>query len=138
GVGASAAAPVGTDFGVALPRAYAEDDARPADDRVFRVRRAMDEVPLTQRPLMPLDDQGRRAGEEEEVLLVGLPVVHRQRLARPENGDPEPELVEDRVAAEVREPAPALRLVLARLARVEVEPALPHATAARLGREDNR
>src|SRR5207244_1687789 len=130
---ASAAAPVGTDLGVALPRADAEDDARPADDRVLRVRRAMDEVPLPQRPLLPLDDQGRRAGEDEEVLLVGLPVIHRQRLSRPENGDPEPELLEDRVTAEVREPAPTLRLVPAHLARVDDEPAFAFAHESVVG-----
>src|SRR5205085_10343480 len=114
-------------------RADAEDDARPADDRVFGERRAMDEVPLPQRPLLPLDDQGRRAGEDEEVLLVALPVVHRQRLSRPENGDPETELLEDSVAAEVREPAPTLRLVPAHLARVDDEPAFPLAPASGVG-----
>src|SRR5207245_1596949 len=106
---------------------------RPGDDRVFRMWRAMDEVPLPQRPLLPLDDQGRRAGEDEEVLLVGLPVIHRQRLSRPENGDPEPELLEDRVTAEVREPAPTLRLVPAHLARVDDEPAFAFAHESVVG-----
>ena len=45
-VGAPAATPVGTDLGVALPGADAEDDARPAGDRVLRARGTMDEVPL--------------------------------------------------------------------------------------------
>jgi hypothetical protein len=47
----------------------------------------MDEVPLPERLLLPLDDQDRLACDDEEVLLAGLPVVHRHRLARPENRD---------------------------------------------------
>ena len=48
----------------------------------FVPRRAVHEVPLPQRPLLALDDQQRLAREHEEVLLVGLPVVHPHRLAR--------------------------------------------------------
>src|SRR5207249_11554984 len=81
---------------------------------------------------MPLDDQRPRTVEDEKVLLVGLPVVHRQRLARPEHRDPEPELLEDRVAAEVREPAPAFRLVPPQLVRVHDEPAVALAHEAML------
>jgi hypothetical protein len=40
------------------------------------------EVPLAQRPLLALDDQERLAAEHQEVLGVGLPVIHADRLAR--------------------------------------------------------
>ena len=45
----------------------------------------MDEVPLAQRPFLAFDDQECLAGEHEEVLLVGLPVVHADGLARAED-----------------------------------------------------
>src|SRR5438093_1101798 len=96
----------------------------------------MDEVPLPQRALLPLDDQCPLAREDKKVLLVGLPVVHGQRLAGPEDGDPEPELVEDGVAAEVRELAPALRLVPAHLTCVDDEPAVALAHEPVLGQLD--
>ena len=47
---------------------------------MLRPRRTVDEVPLPERPLLLLDDQQRLAGEDEEVLLVGLPVVAAERL----------------------------------------------------------
>src|SRR5205814_9790032 len=54
-----------------LPRARAEEHARTltgADECVPRLRRAVHEVPLRQPALLPLDDQQRLAGEDEEVL----------------------------------------------------------------------
>src|SRR6185437_12126370 len=42
-------------------------------------------VPLPQRPLLALDDQRPRPGEDEEILLVVLVVVHRERLAGAEH-----------------------------------------------------
>lgn len=56
-----------------LPRARAQEDARAvagAGDRVARLRRAVHEVPLLQRTLLPLDDRHRLAGERHEVLLT--------------------------------------------------------------------
>src|SRR5207237_7980245 len=104
GGGGGVAAPV-----AAADRAVADadrhNDAGPvagADDDVLRLRRAVHEVPRPQRPLLALHDQERLAGEHEEVLLVGLPVVHRHRLARPEDGDVDPELRELGVAREVQ------------------------------------
>jgi hypothetical protein len=37
------------------------------------------EVPLLQSALLPLDDEQRLAREDEEVLLLGLPVVRASR-----------------------------------------------------------
>src|SRR5262245_7054249 len=79
------AAPPGTVL--VLSRSDREDHASVlarADDRVLRVRRTVDEVPLTERPLLSLDDEERLAVHDEEVLLIGLPVVHRHRLSRRE------------------------------------------------------
>src|SRR6266576_3166883 len=56
-----------------------------ADDDVIRARRAVEEVPLSQPPLSALDDEKRLAREDEKILLVGLPVVHRHGLTRPEH-----------------------------------------------------
>ena len=63
-----------------------------AHERVRRVRRAMEEVPDAQEALLSLDDQQALAAEDEEVLLVGLAVVHRARLAGLEHVEPDPEL----------------------------------------------
>ena len=101
----------------------------------------MDEVPLPQRALVALDDRKRLAGEHEEVLLVVLPVVHRHRLAGPENGEVDPELLEIGCALEPRalelaEDAAALALPPLRLAGVDDEPALPLRDATVLGRDE--
>src|SRR5439155_7674523 len=80
-----------------------EDQAVPlpgSDDGVLRLSRAVHEVPRTERPLLALDDQQRLAREDEEVLLVGLPVVHRQRLAGREPGQLDPDLRELGLALE--------------------------------------
>ena len=45
----------------------------------------MDEVPRAQVPLLTFDDQNRFARDDEEVLLIGLPVVHGRRFARHEH-----------------------------------------------------
>src|SRR5207248_4202703 len=92
---ASTTSAVGTDLRVPLPRADAEDDARSPDDRVLRIGRAVHEIPLAQRSLSTLDDQGRGAGEDQEILLVTLPVVHRHRPASSEDRQPDSELVEE-------------------------------------------
>ncbi len=78
-----------------------------------------------ERPLLALDEQERLAGEDEEVLLVGLPVVHRHRLAGPEHEEVDPELRElVRVALEVAERPARAAVAPLRLTRVDDEPAL--------------
>ena len=90
----------------------------------------MEEVPRPHRPLLTFDDRQRLAGEDEEVLLVGLPVVHRHRLAGLQHADVDPELREVGLAAEVvafelGADAAALPFHPGRFARVQDEPALP-------------
>ncbi len=46
-----------------------------ADERVLRPRRAVDEVPLLQAPLLALDHEHALARDHEEVLLAALAVV---------------------------------------------------------------
>jgi hypothetical protein len=53
---------------------------------VVRRRREVDEVPLPERPPLLLDNQKRLAREHEEGFLLGLPVVHRVRDARLDDG----------------------------------------------------
>ncbi len=71
------------------------------------------------------------AGEHEEVLGVGFPVVHPDRLARPEHEQVDPELLEVplevgiRRAGEREAVSPALAPAPAGLPRVEDEPPLP-------------
>src|SRR5439155_20024856 len=68
-----------------LPRRRREDHTRPvagADEDVAGLRRAVHEVPRLERPLLAFDDQERLAGQPEEVLLLGLPVIRPVRLAR--------------------------------------------------------
>src|SRR5262249_32720505 len=95
-----------------------------ADDRVLRLRREVREVPGAQAPLLTLDDQQRLAGEHEEVLLVGLPVVHAHRLAGLEDVEVEAELRKGLPLLEVGELAAAGAVAPARLARVQDEPAV--------------
>src|SRR4051794_23580812 len=47
--------------------------------------RAMHEVPCAQRSLLAFDDQHCIACNDEQVLLIGLPVVHGHRLPRAQN-----------------------------------------------------
>src|SRR5918992_4461885 len=68
-------------------------------DHVLRVGRAVHEVPRAQLPLLTLDDQNTFARDDEEVLLIGLPVVHGHRLARPENERIDAELISFAVPA---------------------------------------
>jgi hypothetical protein len=78
-------------------------------------------------------DQQRVAGDDEEVLLVGLPVVHRHRLARPEHLDVDADLRPILVAFEVAERAPPLGVVPADVVCVGDEPALAPCHAPVLG-----
>ena len=51
-----------------------------------------------ERTLFALDDQQSLSGDGEEVLLVGFPVVHSDRLARLEDHEEDPELRENGVS----------------------------------------
>ena len=71
-----------------LSRADGQDGARDVsgpDDHVLGLGGAVHEVPLPQRPLLAFDDEQSLAGEDEEVFLIGFPVVHGHRLTRPEH-----------------------------------------------------
>ena len=86
-----------------LACADGEDGTGPVsrpDDHVVRPGGAVHEVPLPQRPLLALDEQQGVAGEHEEVLLVGFPVVHADGLARPEHEERDPDLREVQQALE--------------------------------------
>jgi hypothetical protein len=100
----------------------------------------MDEVPCPQTPLLALDDQQRLTRDHEEVLLVGLPAVHRHGLARPEYVDGDPELREWELglAVEVAGRAAALAVPPARLAGVQDEPAVAGGDEPVLGRLERR
>src|SRR5581483_11837576 len=63
-----------------------------ADERVRRIRRAMEVVPLPQRPFLALDDEQALALDDEEPLLFRLAVIERARLARLEDVDARAEL----------------------------------------------
>src|ERR671919_215205 len=115
-----------------LPRARAQEHARAvarADERVPRLGRAVDEVPLLQGALLPLDDEQALTREDEEVLLLRLPVIRPGRLAGVHDPDSHAEHREERlrlvlVVARERDAVALLRLVEpARLARVHHEPA---------------
>ena len=58
------------------------------------VRRAVDEIPLLQVPLLALDQREALTEEDEEIFLVRLPVVAAARLTRLEDGDRVAELGE--------------------------------------------
>ena len=95
-----------------------------ADDHM-RLGRAVHEIPLSERALLALDDQQRLPGEHEEVLLIGLPVVHGHRLTRREGDEVDPQLRKLRLTLENAVGASPLPGAPARLARVEDEPAVP-------------
>jgi hypothetical protein len=53
-----------------------------ADDHVLRVRWAVHEIPRAQPALLAFHDQQSFARDDEKILLIRLPVIHRHRLAR--------------------------------------------------------
>jgi hypothetical protein len=119
------AAPPGTVLMLACPDR--DDDAAvlpSPDDRVLRVRRAVDEVPLAQRPFLAFDDEQCVAVHDQEVLLIGLPVVHRHRLVRREPRDVDADLRPVLPALEVAEPSASGDVPPARVARIQHEPPL--------------
>ena len=110
-----------------------EDDAGAlsgGDDHVSRLGRTMHEVPLPQRPFLALDDQERLTREDEEILLVDLPVVHPNRLVGPENEQVDPTcwkyVAISKSVQPVKGKTSSPRAVNpARLTRVQDEPSLP-------------
>src|SRR6202011_3523335 len=120
-----------------LPGAGAghEDDARRvsvADEDVLAVGRAVEEVARRQAALLALDEQQAGAGEDEEVLLVRLPVIQPVRLARLQDAEREAGLRE-RDGAAFEEAARAEVLVRdpSRVEDVDDEPALAGRREAR-------
>ena len=73
-------------------------------------------------PFLALHDEERFSRHDEEVLLVDLPVVHRHRLARQQHLDVHADLRELLLALEVAERTAPVRVVPARVPRVEDEP----------------
>src|SRR5215208_6828397 len=100
-----------------------------ADNRVVRTRRTVHEVPLSKPPLLALDDEKRFARQHEEILLVGFPVVHRHRFARPKKREIDPELLEVGVALvrplEVAQRSTTRALPPLRFKCVENKPTIP-------------
>src|SRR4051794_19932990 len=95
-----------------------------ADDRVRRVRRAVEEVERGQRPLVALDDQQCLALEDEEVLLPGFMVVQRHGTAGLDHVERDPEVVEVRLALTAEAGArPHVVVQPLRVASVDDEPA---------------
>src|SRR5213595_2388831 len=84
----------------------------------------MDEVPLSQRPLLALDDEKRLPGQHEKIFLVGFPVVHADRLTRPEHVEEDPDLRKLDLTLAVADRRPALAMPPARVAGVQDEPSL--------------
>jgi hypothetical protein len=110
-----------------LTRADGEDDATSIsgpDDGVLRLAGAVHEVPLPQWPLLALDDQQRLAYEDEEILLIGLPVVHRHLFARGERIETDSNLREVRFAFEAQTLSAPLLVSPGAVTGVQDEPAL--------------
>ena len=80
--------------------------------------------PLPQWPLLALDDQQRLTGEDEEVLLIGLPVVHRHLFTRLEHGETDSNLREACFAFEAQTLSSPLLVAPAAFTGVQDEPAL--------------
>src|SRR5439155_2596392 len=121
--------------------AYRQHHALPAsgsDDDMLCPGRAVDKVPLSERALFAFDDEQRLAGEHEEVLLVDLPVVHRHRLARPEDDEVNTQLRKLQLTLELGIGAPTLDVSPWRVARVEHEPAFPLRDESVLGSSERR
>src|SRR5688500_11279793 len=90
--GVRAAVAVHVDMSAAADRQDGAGAVPGSDDDVPGLGGTVHEVPLPQRPFLALDDDERLAGEYEEVLLVGFPVVHPDRLAWPEEEQVDSEL----------------------------------------------
>jgi hypothetical protein len=113
--------------GQMLTRSDGEDDApriSGPDDRVLRLGGAVHEVPRSQWPLLALDDQQCLAREDEEVLLIGLPVVHPHLFTRREHIETDSNLWERRFAFEAQTLSSPLLVTPGALTGVQDEPAL--------------
>ena len=88
----------------------------------------MHEVPRAQRALLAFDDQHGFARDDEEVLLVGLPVVHGHRLTWVEHEGVDAELLGSPLVFEIVERdadgAAAVGVAPHGLAQAEDEPAV--------------
>ncbi len=118
-----------------------EDDAvsvSGAHDRVVGLGWAVDEVPRAEGALLAFDDQQRLAGENEEVLLVRFPVVHRHRLTRPEDPQVDADLREMLLALEDADGAATGRGPPWRVAGVDDKPAVLLGHEAVVGRLEGR
>ena len=92
----------GIDHIAAGARSHREDGARAvtrADEHVLRPRRAVDEVPGREPPLLTLDQEQAFAREHQEVLLLVLSVVHARGLAGSEDADVDAHLGKARIRA---------------------------------------
>ena len=102
----------------------------------------MHEIPRVQLALLAFDDQDRFARDDEEVLLIGLPVVHRHWFARPEHERIDAELLELPLAFEIVERnadgAAAVGVTPLGVAHVEDEPSLALRNEAVLGLLESR
>jgi hypothetical protein len=89
---------------------------------LLRLRGTVDEIPLAERSFLSLYDRKGLAGDHQEVLLIGLPVVHRHRLAGRQHLDVDPELREVRLVVleslELAEETATVALVPRSVARV--------------------
>ena len=77
-------------------RSNRDHEARTAsrsDDDVLRVGWAVHEIPRAELSFPALDDQEGFARDDQECLLIGLPVIHRHRLTRHEHERVDAELV---------------------------------------------
>src|SRR5919197_597337 len=105
-----------------------EDHARAlarADEDVLGARRAVDEVPRTQAPLLPLDDEQALARQDEEGPLVALALVEPVGLAGVKDVDRIAHLRKlDRVALDDARGAELLARHPRRVAHVDREPPL--------------
>ena len=118
-----------------LPRTDGDHDARPVPgthDHVVHPDRAVDEVPLPQRPFLSLRDQQRLPVHDEEVLLIGLPVIHRHRITRAEHEEIDADLRPVLARLEVADGTALAPVVPGRVASIEHEPTLAAGDAAML------
>jgi hypothetical protein len=136
-------APVCT--GGTVARADSDDDARRlsgSNDCVLCPGWTVDEVPLAERPFLSFHDEQGLARDHEEVLLIGLPVIHRHRLTGPQHREVDPELRKVRLVfletLELAVETTTSALVPRRLPRVEYEPTVPCRHKAVFGRFQRR
>jgi hypothetical protein len=105
-----------------------------ADQDVLGPRRAVDEVPLPQRPLLAFDQRRCLSGQQEEHLVQLVAVVERHVLAGREDVDAEAERGPAVVALERGEAPRPRRVEPPRVAGVQHEPAVVRGHTTVLGR----